>query len=156
VLLSEFYRVWRRCNCAYEFRKVGFCRGAILRLLLMSTSGGTPRKYAVNLHHISEALIASGYTTLDDQAKALGIHRSTAWTIVKTKHKLGRLSTKTTKRILANPATPASVRAIIQRYLAERSGIVEYPPLHSRSMSSYHFADQQRISVTGPSGNSEI
>ena len=134
----------------HEFRKVGFCRGAILRLFLMSTSGGTPRKYAVNLHHISEA------PTLDDQAKALGIHRSTAWTIVKTKHKLGRLSTKTTKRILANPATPASVRAIVQRYLAERSDIVEYPPPQSRSMSSYHFTDRQRISVTGPSGNSEI
>ena len=156
MLLCEFYRVWRRCNCTYEFRKVGFCRGAILRLFLMSTSGGTPSKYTVKLHHISEALIASGYTTLDDQAKALGIHRSTAWTIVKTKHKLGRLSTKTTKRILANPATPASVRAIVQRYLAERSGIVEYLPRQSRSTSSYHFADRQRLSVTGPSGNSEI
>ena len=118
---------------------------------LMSTSGGTSREYAVKLHHISEALIASGYTTLDDQAKALGIHRSTAWTIVKTKHKLGRLSTKTTKRILANPATPASVRAIVQRYLAERSDTVEYQPRQSR-WTSYHFTDGQRVSV----GNSEI
>jgi hypothetical protein len=152
VLLCEFYRVWRRCNCTYEFRKVVSCRGAILRLFPMSTSGDTPRKYAVKLHHISEALVASGYTTLDDQAKALGIHRSTAWTIIKTKHKLGRLSTKTTKRILANPATPASVRAIVQRYLAERSDIVEDLPRQSRLMSSYHFTDRQRISVTGPSG----
>ena len=117
----------------------------------MSTSGGTSRKYAVKLHHISEALIASGYTTLDDQAKALGVHRSTAWTIVKTKHKLGRLSAKTTKRILANPATPASVRAIVQRYLAERSDTVEYQPRQSR-WTSYHFTDGQRVSV----GNSEI
>jgi hypothetical protein len=30
--------------------------------------------YSVGLQHISEALIASGYTTLDQQAKALGIH----------------------------------------------------------------------------------
>ena len=74
----------------------------------MSTSGNGSRHYTVKLHHISEALIASGYTTLDDQAKALGINRSTAWTIIKTKHKLGRLSTKTTERILANPATPAA------------------------------------------------
>ena len=68
------------------------------------------RNYAVRLQHISEALIASGYTRLDQQAKALGVNRSTAWTIVNTKHKLDRLSTKTTKRILANPALPPSVR----------------------------------------------
>jgi hypothetical protein len=75
----------------------------------------------IRLQHISKALIACGYTSLDQQAKALGIHRSTAWTIIKTKHKLGRLSAKTTSRILANPETPSRVRAVIQQYLAERS-----------------------------------
>ena len=79
------------------------------------------RKYSVGIQHIREALVASGYTSLDQQAKALGIHRSTAWTIIKATHKLGRLSRKTTVRILANPDTPPSVRAVIQQYLAERS-----------------------------------
>ena len=32
---------------------------------------------------VADALIALGYTSLDDQAKALGIHRATAWTIIK-------------------------------------------------------------------------
>ena len=73
------------------------------------------------LQDIADALIAVGYVSLDAQAKALGVHRSTAWTIVKSKHKLGRLSTKTTKRILANPDTPPSVRFVVQKYLAERS-----------------------------------
>jgi len=40
------------------------------------------REYAVRLQDISEALIADGYTSLDAQAKALGVHRSTAWTIM--------------------------------------------------------------------------
>jgi predicted DNA-binding transcriptional regulator AlpA len=78
-----------------------------------------PRK--VRLQQIAQALIACGYTKLDNQAKALGVSRSTAWTIINTKHKLGRLSTKTTKRILANPETPPPVRVVIQEYLAERS-----------------------------------
>jgi hypothetical protein len=78
-------------------------------------------EYAIWLQHISDALITCGYTKLDEQAKALGINRSTAWTIVKTKHKLGRLSTKTTRRILANPVTPPAVRSIVQKYMAERS-----------------------------------
>jgi len=44
------------------------------------------RNYAIRLQDISAALIACGYTKLDQQAKALGVHRSTAWTIMKTKH----------------------------------------------------------------------
>jgi hypothetical protein len=80
--------------------------------------------YSTELARISEALIASGYISLDEQAKALGIHRNTAWTIVKNKHKLGRLSTKTIDRILTNPGTPPSVRAVVQQYLAKRSDVV--------------------------------
>ena len=70
-----------------------------------------------DLGSISEALIASGYTSLDEQAEALGLHRSTTWTIVKKKHKLGRLSAKTINRILTNPQAPASVRAAVQQYV---------------------------------------
>ena len=39
------------------------------------------RNYAIRLQDISEALTKSGYTKLDQQAKALGLCRSTAWTI---------------------------------------------------------------------------
>ena len=68
---------------------------------------------------IADALIEAGYTSLDEQAKALGLHRATTWTIVKTKHKLGHLNSKTAHRIMANPDTPSSVRAIIQRALMD-------------------------------------
>src|SRR6185503_19858814 len=74
-----------------------------------------------DLGSISEALIASGYTSLDEQAEALGLHRSTTWTLVKKKHKLGRLSAKTIVRILTNPQTPASVRTAVHQYAAQRS-----------------------------------
>jgi hypothetical protein len=80
-----------------------------------------PQNYTVRLQDIGDALVAAGYTSLDEQAKALGVTRSTAWNIVNGKNKLDRLARKTTKRILANPDTPPSVRAIIQQYLAERS-----------------------------------
>jgi hypothetical protein len=78
--------------------------------------------YSSELARISDALISSGYTSLDDQAKALGLGRSTAWTITKNKHKLGRLSAKTINRILANPQTPPAVRAVLQEYVAKRYG----------------------------------
>ena len=71
----------------------------------------------IPIQPIAEALIEAGYTSLDEQAEALGLSRSTAWTIVKTKHKLGRLNTRTTRCILANPKTPVSIRAIIHSIL---------------------------------------
>ena len=66
------------------------------------------------LQRLAAELAAAGYDTLDEQAKALGIHRSTAWTIVKCKHKLGRLNIKTRQKMLNNPHLPSGVRAILQ------------------------------------------
>ena len=83
--------------------------------------------YSGELGRIADALISSGYTSLDDQAKALGLGRSTAWTIAKNKHKLGRLSAKTINRILANPQTPPAVRAVLHEYVAQR-----YAAVHGR------------------------
>ena len=78
------------------------------------------RNYLTSIEQIADALILAGYTTLDAQAKALGIHRATAWTIIRAKHKLGRLNSKTTDRMLANPRLPPSVRAVLESYVAER------------------------------------
>ena len=78
----------------------------------------TARK--TKIQDITEALISSGYTSLDQQAKALGLHRATAWTIIRNKHKLGRLSTKTIERIISNPETPPLVLMAIQEYVVEK------------------------------------
>jgi hypothetical protein len=83
--------------------------------------------YRVGLINIADALIASGYTSLDQQARALGLSRSTAWTIVHTKHKVDRLSAKVSARMLKNPRLPPLVRATLQQYLAERSAVADRP-----------------------------
>jgi len=74
----------------------------------------------IPVQDIADALIKAGYKSLDEQAKALGIHRATAWTIIKKKHKLGRLNPDTTNRMLANCELPPSVRIVIEQFLAER------------------------------------
>jgi hypothetical protein len=53
------------------------------------------------------------------RAKALGVHRSTAWTIISARNQLGRLNAKTIGRILANSETPETVRTLVLRYLDE-------------------------------------
>jgi hypothetical protein len=82
------------------------------------------RQSKSTLQDIADALIADGYLSLDAHAKALGVCRSTAWNIVKAKHKLGRLNVKTTQKILANPETPTAVRDVIEKYLIERSKLL--------------------------------
>ena len=79
------------------------------------------RRRKVPIHLIADALIKGGYTSLDEQAKALGIHRATTWTIMRNKHKLGRLNAKTVQRILTNPDTPSSVRTIIRQGLTTKT-----------------------------------
>src|SRR5262249_9066565 len=78
------------------------------------------RRRTVSIQQIAGALVEAGFTSLDEQAKALGLRRSTTWNIIKTKHKLGRLNAKTAQRIFENPETPPTVRAIIQQSLSER------------------------------------
>ena len=73
------------------------------------------------IQDITDALSSSGYTTLDQQAKALGLHRATVWTIRENKHKLGRLSAKTIERIIMNPGTPPRVLAAVREYVTETS-----------------------------------
>ena len=80
------------------------------------------------IQDITDALISSGYTSLDQQAKALGLNRATVWTIRENKHKLGRLSAKTIERIITNPNTPPRVLAALQN-TSSKSG---WPP-NSRS-----------------------
>ena len=44
------------------------------------------------IQRIGDALVAEGFVTLDEQAKALGLSRSTTWTILRANHKKSGLS----------------------------------------------------------------
>ena len=57
----------------------------------------------IPVQRIADALVEAGYISLDQQARALGVHRATAWTIMRTKHKLGYLNGKTAERMNVQP-----------------------------------------------------
>ena len=75
--------------------------------------GQDQRKHYELLIAIVEALRRSGYRSLDSQARALGLSRSTAWVIVSGRNKM-RLSQKTLNRMRANPELPPAVRAVLE------------------------------------------
>lgn len=78
-------------------------------------------RQSVKIRQLGEALVAAGYRRLDEQAKALGLPRSTAWTILKANHKNSGLSVLVINRMLAAPELPSTVRARIFEYIEEKS-----------------------------------
>jgi len=70
---------------------------------------------------LRDALIASGVCALDEQASALGLPRSTTWTILKCSHKASGLSAAIINRMLAAPALPPLARAKVLEYVQEKA-----------------------------------
>jgi hypothetical protein len=66
-------------------------------------------------------LIAAGFVTLDKQATALELPRSTAWTILSAEHKGTGLSARIICRMLSSNRLPLLVRAKIMEYAEERA-----------------------------------
>src|SRR6185312_8922711 len=66
------------------------------------TSGSAARmKQRLKIEEISTTLAECGFVALDEQAYVLGLSRSTAWTVLRGKHKSSGLSAMTINRMLA-------------------------------------------------------
>ena len=73
------------------------------------------------IRELRQALVDAGVLTLDQQAKSLGVSRSTAWAVLKGNHKSSGLSATLINRMLASPQLPGSARKIILEYVKEKS-----------------------------------
>jgi hypothetical protein len=73
------------------------------------------------IKQLKNALATAGFVTLDEQAKALGVCRSTTWTILKGNHKNSGLSATTINHILLAPQLPSVVRSQILEYVEEKA-----------------------------------
>jgi hypothetical protein len=90
-------------------------------------------RQASKIREIADALIALGYLALGEQANALGLARSTAWTISQANHKNSGLSATVINRMLAAPQLPTLVRAIILEYIDEKvAGLYGHSKLQLR------------------------
>src|SRR6266702_5930266 len=73
------------------------------------------------IRELAEAVKSAGFLTLEEQAKALGLSRSTAWTIRKASHKASGLSASIINRMLAEPELPPLARTKILEYVEEKA-----------------------------------
>ena len=73
------------------------------------------------IREIGNALTTAGIVSLDAQAKALGLPRSTAWTILSAEHKGTGISARIICRMLNSEPLPLRVRAKIVEYAKEKA-----------------------------------
>lgn len=94
------------------------------KVLLQKGGGPKPitmrERQSDKIRQFRDGLAAAGFITLDEQARALGLCRSTAWTILKGKHKGSGLSATTIDHILLAPQLPSVVRSEILEYVEEK------------------------------------
>ena len=75
---------------------------------------------SAKIKELGDALLDAGFLTLDQQANALGLARSTTWHILKANHKGSGLSADVINRMLRSPQLPALVRATILAYIDDK------------------------------------
>jgi hypothetical protein len=86
----------------------------------MPTSCSLRREQRLKIEEIGKALAECGFVKIDEQAYALGLSRSTAWTVTRTTHKTSGLSAMTVNRMLATNHLPLQVRLKLLEYIAEK------------------------------------
>jgi hypothetical protein len=77
-------------------------------------------RQTIRIRELGSALAADGLVTLDEQARALGLSRSTAWAVLKANHKSSGLAAGTINQMLSSPALPPRARATILTYVEEK------------------------------------
>ena len=86
----------------------------------MRSSDSARSKQCLKIEEIGTTLAECGFVALDEQADVPGLSRSTAWTILRGKHKTSGLSAMTINRMLATGRLPPRVRLTLLEYIAEK------------------------------------
>jgi hypothetical protein len=79
------------------------------------------QRQSSKIRDLRTALETVGFRALDEQATALGLSRSTTWTIVTGKHKASGLSAATIERILTKPELHPLVRTAVLEYVRAKA-----------------------------------
>jgi hypothetical protein len=107
-------------NASGHFRPFSAARVPAPSQRPLPLSAKMKRRQSSKIRELAKAVKSAGFLTLDKQAKALGLSRSTAWTIRKASHKASGLSASIINRMLAAPDLPPRARSKILEYIEEK------------------------------------
>jgi hypothetical protein len=88
--------------------------------MIVGDRSGVKERQASKIQELAQILKHEGFVSLDEQAVALGISRSTTWTILRGKHKNYGLSVTLINRVLRKPDLNGRVRAKFVEYVHEK------------------------------------
>ena len=95
-------------------------------------------RQSCKIRELGGALITAGFRTLDEQARALGLSRSTAWAVLKANHKASGLAAATISRMLSSPELPTHVRATILTYVEGKlAGLYGHNKIQLRRLAAF-------------------
>ena len=77
-------------------------------------------RQCAKIAELREALIASGFDSVDAQAAVLGLSRSSTWMILNRNHKASGLSASVINRILRSTQLPTMARHKLEEYVEEK------------------------------------
>jgi hypothetical protein len=98
-----------------------------------STASSLRAKQCKKIAELRESLVQAGLYSLDEQAAALNLSRSTAWAVLRGTYKASGLSAKLIKRMLASPQLPPEARTRIGEYVEEKlAGSFGHSEKHTR------------------------
>lgn len=72
------------------------------------------------IRELRPALIEAGFLSLDQQAAALGLSRSTTWAVLKGNHKCSGLRAGLIARMWSAPNLPPPAKSILAEYVIEK------------------------------------
>jgi len=100
---------------------MGATQRQLLELPLLSVKSMKARQCS-KIAELRLVLEQSGYRSLDQQASAFGLSRSTTWAILSASHKGSGISGSVLKRMLRSPTLPPSAKRWIAEYVSEKLG----------------------------------
>ena len=85
-----------------------------------SVGRGAKLEQCAKVAELRRALMDAGFHSLGEQARALGLGRSTTWAILKAGHKSSGLSASVVRRMLRSANLPPAARRVIEEYVREK------------------------------------
>jgi len=132
---------------------VGVAQRQIVELALPPGKSMKARQ-RLKLAELRSILERSGYSSLDEQASALGLGRSTTWAILRASHKASGVSVSIVKRMLESPRLPPEVRQWINEYVAAKlSGAYGHSTLRLNVFRTQLAQQPDGCTETGPLEN---
>ena len=77
-------------------------------------------RQTIRIKELGASLTASGLVTVGEQARALGLSRSSAWALLKANHKSSGLSAASINRMLSSPELLLHLRVTILTHVDEK------------------------------------